>query len=206
MIENLPLPYGAVAVDLLSGEEICFRKGPLLDAMRASFSLPGLFTPFERGQQWLIDGGLVNPVPVSLCRAMEADLVIAVNLNDDILGKNFSRKNSRINNGLHDKLFDVLHSDFLRNNLSFIKRFERPDEKTEKTPNMIEVMANAIYIMQDRITRQRLLEDRPDILISPRLSAIGLLEFHKAREAIEAGWESTNSLIPSILEQLGQIG
>lgn len=203
MIEDLPLPYGAVAVDLHTGKEVCFRKGPLLDAMRASFSLPGVFTPFHRGQQWLIDGGLVNPVPVSLCRSMGADVVIAVNLNDGIVEKNIFRKNSNINNkAIQEKLLDVFRSDFLSANFSFIKKADRSDQQKEKTPNMIEVMAKSIYIMQDRITRQRLLVDPPDVLISPRLSGIGLLEFNKANETIEEGRVSARNMIPSILNKI----
>jgi NTE family protein len=190
-------------VDLHTGKEVCFRKGPLLDAMRASFSLPGLFTPFQRGQQWLIDGGLVNPVPVSLCRSMGADMVIAVNLNDGIVEKNIFRRNSNINNtAIQEKLLDVFRSDFLSANFPFIKKTERSDQQKEKTPNMIEVMAKSIYIMQDRITRQRLLVDPPDLLISPRLSGIGLLEFNKANEAIDEGWVSARNTIPLILDKI----
>jgi len=200
LIEELTLPYGAVAVDLHTGKEVCFRKGPLLDAMRASFSLPGLFTPFQRGQQCLIDGGLVNPVPVSLCRAMGADIVIAVNLNDGIVQKNIFRKNSQNNKAIQDKVMDVFRSEFISSNFPFIKIADTPQK--EKTPNMIEVMAKSIYIMQDRITRQRLLVDRPDVLISPPLSCIGLLEFHRAKETIEAGWNSTKEFLPAILEHL----
>lgn len=202
MIDDLDLPYGAVAVDLQTGMEVCFRKGPLLDAMRASFSLPGLFTPFQRGQQWLIDGGLVNPVPVSLCRSMGADIVIAVNLNDGIVEKNFFRKNSQNNKAIQDKLLDVFRTEFISNNFPFMKKTDRSDQRKEKTPNMIEVMAKSIYIMQDRITRQRLIVDQPDVLISPHLSGIGLLEFHRAKETIEEGLTSTRSILPAILEQL----
>lgn len=202
MIEDLDLLYGAVAVDLHTGKEVCFRKGPLIDAMRASFSLPGLFTPFQRGQQWLIDGGLVNPVPVSLCRSMSADIVIAVNLNDGIVEKNIFRKNSQNNKAIQEKLLDVFRSDFISANFPFMKKTDQPDQQREKTPNMIEVMAKSIYIMQDRITRQRLVVDQPDVLISPRLSGIGLLEFHKAKETIEEGLISTRNCLPAILEQI----
>jgi len=86
-IEDLPLPFAAVSTDMSSGREVWLQKGSLIDAIRASISLPGIFTPFKQGERWLVDGGLVNPVPVSLCRAMGADVVIAVNLNSDIMGK-----------------------------------------------------------------------------------------------------------------------
>ena len=199
-IEELPLPYGTVAVDLHTGKEIHFRKGPLLDAMRASFALPGLFTPFQKGSQWLIDGGLVNPVPVSLCRTMGADIVIAVNLNDGILEKNVSRKsNSIINPAFQEKLMDVLKSDFFSSNFSFLKKTEQTETISARTPNMIDVIMRSIYIMQDRITRQRMLVDPPDVLISPPLSDISLLEFNRANETIMKGWHSTKDAIPGIL-------
>ncbi len=86
-IEELPVPFSAVATDLKTGKEVWIREGSLIDAIRASISLPGIFTPYGRNGQWLVDGGLVNPVPVSPCRAMGADIVIAVNLNSDIMGK-----------------------------------------------------------------------------------------------------------------------
>ena len=86
-IESLDRRFGAVATDLDSGREVWFRDGPLLDGVRASIGLPGLFTPARLKGRWLVDGDLTNPVPVSLCRAMGAEVVIAVNLNGDIVGK-----------------------------------------------------------------------------------------------------------------------
>jgi NTE family protein len=91
-ITELPLPFGAVATDLQSGREIWLREGPVSDAVRASIALPGLFTPYRYQEKWLVDGGLVNPVPVSLCRAMGADWVIAVDTNSDLIGRHLKRK------------------------------------------------------------------------------------------------------------------
>jgi len=201
-IEDLPLPYGAVAVDLHTGKEVNFRRGPLLDALRASFALPGLFTPFQKGSQWLIDGGLVNPVPVSLCRTMGADIVIAVNLNDGILEKNVSKKSNPIVNPVfQEKLLDVLKSDFISSNFPFLKKPDQHETIAARTPNMIDVIMRSIYIMQDRITRQRMLVDPPDVLISPKLSDISLLEFNRAKETIQKGWHSTKNVMPEILEK-----
>ena len=199
-IEELPLPYGSVAVDLHTGKEIHFKRGPLLDAMRASFALPGLFTPFQKGSQWLIDGGLVNPVPVSLCRTLGADVVIAVNLNDGILEKNFSRKsNPPMSPIFQEKFMDVLKSDFIASNFPFFKKTEQAETIATRTPTMIDVIMRSVYIMQDKITRQRMLSDPPDVLISPRLSDISLLEFNRAKETIQHGWHSTKNVIPEIL-------
>ncbi|MDR2861067.1 MAG: patatin-like phospholipase family protein [Syntrophobacterales bacterium] len=203
-IENLPTPYGAVTVDLYTGEEIFIRKGPLLDALRASFSFPGLFTPFHKNNQWLIDGGLINPVPVSLCRAMGADIVIAVNLNDEILKKRVflhSADNTDTSLPSLDKHGDSL-MDFLTAKFPFLKRMENHDLPTEKIPNMIEVMMKSIYIMQDRITKQRMVEDPPDISITPSLSDVSLLNFNKARDTIEEGRRATLTKLPEIMEKI----
>ena len=89
-IETLPKPFGAVATDLQTGREVWFQEGSLLEAVRASIALPGLFSPVRHQDRWLVDGGLVDPLPVSLCRALGADRVVAVNLNGDIVGKHFS--------------------------------------------------------------------------------------------------------------------
>ncbi|MBN1547459.1 MAG: patatin-like phospholipase family protein [Syntrophaceae bacterium] len=202
-IEKLPLPFGAVAVDLETGKEISFLKGPLIEAMRASFSFPGLFTPFQKDQQWLIDGGLLNPVPVSLCRSMGADVVIAVNLNDGIVGKTLIKKNNRAGNAfLQEKLMEALNSEFITSTFPFIKKKGGAELPRTKAPNMFEVMANSIYIMQDSITRQRLLEDPPDILISPRLADVALLEFNKANKTIQEGFLSAKALLPAIKNKI----
>ena len=86
-IEDLPAPFVAVSTDLVTGHEMWLREGSLVEAMRASFSLPGVFPPVKIDNQWLVDGALVNPVPVSVCRALGCQMVIAVTLSGDILGK-----------------------------------------------------------------------------------------------------------------------
>jgi len=200
-IENLLIPYGAVAVELYTGEEIAIRQGPLIDALRASFSFPGLFTPFHKDNQWFIDGGLINPVPVSLCRTMGADIVIAVNLNDGILGKRVFLHSADTNIPLHDKSADT-PTDFFSIKFPFLKRMENSDSRSEKIPNMIEVMMKSIYIMQDRITKQRMVEDPPDISIVPQLSDVSLLDFNKARDVIEEGRRATLDKLPAILQKI----
>jgi len=188
-IESLPLHYGAVATDLGAGREVWFRSGALLNAVRSSIALPGLFPPIPDHGRWLVDGGLVNPVPVSMCRAMGADLVIAVNLNSELTG-NKARSNSRENrmalnlpqNELIQRIVDTLSP--IRERIGNILP---PDSETERPPGMFEAMTTSIDIMQDRITKSRLAGDPPDILISPHLAHMGLLEFDRAEEAIEEG-------------------
>lgn len=154
-IEKLGRAFGAVAADLQTGREVWIRTGSMLNAVRASSGLPGLFTPVQHEGQWLIDGGVVNPVPVSLCRALGADFVIAVNLNRRPLGDSGSQS---------------------------------ADEQSRSVQSsMMEVMYTSIAIMQDQITRSRLVGDPPDALVRPQLSDFNLMDFHRAAEAIDEG-------------------
>lgn len=199
-IENLPRAFAAVATELESGREIWLQSGSLKDAIRASMALPGLFRPFNHQGQWLVDGGLVNPVPVSLCRAMGADIVIAVNLNGDIVGKHGRNRNQAVeplpqSNSFWDKVY-----------APFKERLESSNQgklassliENRKSPGLFEVMAGSINIMQDRITRSRMAGDPPDITLSPRLSSLGLLEFDQAARAIKEGEDSVYRMKPYI--------
>ncbi len=206
-IEDLPIPFAAVATDFTTGREIWLQQGSLLDAVRASTSLPGIFPPFRSGEQWLVDGGLVNPVPVSVCRALGADVVIAVNLNSDLMSRNAPpRSASRIAHApartapaeLFDKISARLKSDF-RNTTSFLSG-QRRSRKPEM-PGFFEVLAGAIYIMQDRITRSRMAGDPPDVLLVPRLGHVRLLDFDRAEEVIDEGYACVGPALP-ILERL----
>ena len=208
-IEDLPIPFAAVATDLKTGKEIWLQKGSMMDAIRASMSFPGILTPSQQNNQWLVDGGLVNPVPVSLCRAMGADVVIAVNLNSDIMGKpRFTRLSGQPpadvlaseDLTLPRKLAAFFNGKLRRTNLSIFKRFglSAPD----RGPSLFEVLAMSISIMQDRITKQRLAGEPPDVLVSPRLNHIGLLEFNRAVDAIEEGRRAMDRMMPLLKDVL----
>jgi NTE family protein len=162
-IEALQLRYGAVATDLESGREVWLRDGSMLAAVRASCALPGLFTPSRHDERWLIDGGLVNPVPVSLCYALGADVVIAVNLNTQRVRRLARRKS----------LFEA----WLPNT---------------EAPSMIEVLSGSIRIMQERIARSRLAGEPPQLELCPVID-LELMDFHRAEEAIEAGSEAVHA-------------
>lgn len=196
-IESLALPFAAVATDLASGREIWLQKGSLPAAVRASIALPGLFSPVELEGRWLVDGGLTNPVPVSLCRAMGADLIIAVNLNSDIVGRHLKTRTSgkatvdREERDLFRQLMKRINSGILESRIS---RWTREKRGREGVPGLFEVMASSINIMQDRITKSRMAGDPPDVLLSPRLAQLGLLEFDRAEEAIAEGYESVHRM------------
>ena len=204
-IEKLEKPYGAVACNLATGQEIWFQKGSLLEAVRASVALPGIFTPVKRDDSWLIDGGLVNPVPVSLCRAMGAERII-VNLNGGIVGKHIHKQEEIAN--LPDPIsHEVEHNmltrwtDDLRHRATEVVNHIFDDDQDEGAPGLLNVMAGSINIMQDRITRSRMAGDPPDVILAPRLSQIGLMEFDRASESIDAGKKAVQ-LNKSAIEEL----
>jgi NTE family protein len=207
-IERLSIPFAAVATDLKTGREIWLRDGSLMDAIRASISLPGILTPCQRDGQWLVDGGLVNPVPVSLCRSMGADIVIAVNLNSDIMGKPRLRRMAdpptEFRNGENPKTMGkwaaFLNQTAQQGNLTLFRQLFQ--EQPERGPSIFDVMTASVKIMQDRITRERLASDPPDVLVKPKLAHIGLMEFNRAEESIEEGKRAMDLMIPMLRDLL----
>lgn len=198
-IEDSTAKFASVATDLETGREVWFTSGPLIDAVWASISLPGLFPPLQHQGRWLVDGGLVNPVPVSVCHALGADIVISVNLNGDIVGKHFIQKrNGQQNNGNH--VMDRLSRAVNKYSPSL---FNDEKEKTS-TPGLFDAIAGSINIAQDRITRSRLAGEPPDIMLSPKLSHIGLMEFYRAEAAIQEGKECVMRMLPEIRHVLGK--
>jgi NTE family protein len=202
-IEELPRTYAAVSTNLRTGEEVWLRSGPLLDAVRASIALPGLFTPVRVGEHWLVDGGLVNPVPVSLCRALGADVVIAVSLNGDIIGRHLEKYQSvqkekrKESTAVWGQFLARLNLSAEENNFGGLVAKKEPPG-----PGLFDVVASSINIMQDGITRSRLATDPPDVLVTPRLARIGLMEFDRADEAIKEGRRAVEQALP----QLAQLG
>jgi NTE family protein len=194
-IEDLGRPFVAVATDLATGHEVWLRQGPLVERLRASFSLPGIFPPILCDHRWLIDGALVNPVPVSACLAMGAQMTIAVNLNADIIGA--ARKpGAKIQTVAGFDLLDQEHETAQKaRRTPFLRRFfhREPDH-----PSMFGVMFSSLNILQDRIARSRLAGEPPDIAIDPRIGHIGLAEFDRAAEMIDAGAAAVESKLPQI--------
>lgn len=185
--------FATVSTDLETGREIWFTKGPVLSSVRASVSLPGFFPPIQNQGRWLVDGGLVNPVPVSVCRALGADIVLAVNLNGDIVGKHFIKQKPK----KEDENDDIL-STFKKSMRNYSDSFFEKIKGKDSPPNLLDAISGSINITQDRITRSRMAGDPPDILLSPKLAHIGLLEFHRANEAIQEGKNCVNRMLSEI--------
>lgn len=180
-LEQLPMPFAAVATSLHTGAEIWLRQGSTFDAVRASTAIPGLFAPVLHDDAMLVDGGLVNPVPVSLARAMGADIVIAVDLGSDLVGRHLRPPTREEASG--GEVGEWMRK--LRGSLG--ARIAAPPSEAPKMLSTLDVMATSINIMQVRISRSRLAGDPPDLIVAPRLAHFGLLDFHRTREAIDEG-------------------
>ncbi len=186
-IEDLRLPFGAVATNLKNGLEVWLREGSVVEAVRASSSLPGLFTPVYHNGHWLVDGGLVNPVPVSLCRAMGAELVIAVDL--------FLQRTIPVDQGgaVDEEREEEEEASWFSSAREITARMWELGVKQRLRggdggePSIFEVVSGSIHIMQMRISRSRMAGDPPNLLIAPVVENIGLMDFHRAAEAIEEG-------------------
>lgn len=204
LIEELETPFAAVATNLMTGEEQWLRSGSLLEAVRASIALPGLFTPARDDDRWLVDGGLVNPVPISLCRALGAERIIAVNLNGNIVGKHLARSKPATQLPSKSTEAGLLENLALEIRQRTGQMMSQWFDNNTPQPGLLDVVATSIHIMQDRITRSRMAGDPPDVLISPRLNHIGLLEFDRASECIEAGRKAVRLMLPGLQDILAQ--
>jgi NTE family protein len=203
LIEDLPVKFATVATEVRTGHEIWLTHGRMVHAMRASYALPGIFSPVLVGDRWLVDGALVNPVPVSAARALGAEIVIAANLSSDV----FTHSTTVYSHGAPaDALEAVTEAAPPKRGLG---RLFSPERTVKREffggggrPGISSVMVDAFNIMQDRITRARLAGDPPDLLISPRVGQIGWFDFHRADDLIAFGARAAERAIDSIQEAI----
>lgn len=184
-IEDLTQRFATVATDMQLGREVWIQSGPVLNAARASCALPGLFSPVKHDDRWMLDGGLVNPVPVSVCRALGADLVIAVNLNGQLIGRHLSH-----DEGLADGMLDEKGEPVSAEERSMwgkmVDYFSSEDD-ANATPGFFDVIGASVNIMQDRITRSRMAGEPAELTLIPMLEDFAIMDFHRAADAIEEG-------------------
>lgn len=173
--EDCQVPYIAVATDLNSGQEVWLKKGKIASAIRASISLPGIFTIIKINGKYLIDGGIVNPLPVNAVRSMGAEFVIAIDLNKEYIREKVKKRHS----------FKTKKWDF--NNLI-----------RSKYPNMIDVLSGSVFLMQGRITEKNLEINPADVLINMKLKSTSLLDFHESSSLIQEGYRQMKKQIPAI--------
>ena len=239
-VEQLGTPFGCVATDLQTGAEVWLRKGSIAEAVRASIALPGLFTPVMREGRLLVDGGLVNPVPVSLARAMGADIVIAVDLNADIMRRHMkpvAMSESELNLHARELRVSQLHLEeeeppvplgqipealaangsplgwtgAWKRRMTSVKTLsssvmrrgrkgegDAEDDASVPVPSLVNVVMASVNIMQMRITRSRMAGDPAEVLIAPRLSHVGLMDFYRGRESIDEGYVATQLALPAL--------
>jgi NTE family protein len=190
--------FATIATEVGTGHEIWLTRGRLVDALRASYALPGIFPPVWLGGRWLVDGALVNPVPVSTARVLGARLVIAVNLNSEILG----RGATVTDHGAEGLPLPETDPDGHEHTIGTERALKRQFFSGGKRPGIPTVMVDAFNIMQDRITRARLAGDPPDVTISPRMSGLGWFDFHRAKEAVELGARATERALEQINEAI----
>ena len=192
MIESLKIPFAAVATDLETGREVWLKEGHILDAIRASIALPGLFSPALIDGRWLVDGGLVNPNPVSLCRALGADVVIAVDLTRLPFTRQ-SRSEKKQQTDLRGMLEQWPQADRLFGLLQTVTSKLQTGKDDDKVglPSAMDIMVKSLNIMTSRISQSRLAGEPADLLISPKVADIAMVEFHRANEAIELGYNET---------------
>lgn len=210
-IEETEIPFHVAATNIKTGKEHIFKTGSIVDGVRASISIPGIFTPFKKNNLTIVDGGLVNPVPVDVVRNMGADLVIAVDLNSDLLehqSKMISPQPA-VKNSLGERI-DTLISGSNNKVINTLKGKYQNIEKSvnmklkEWTPNkndmnIFEIIGTSINIMEYRITQNNFKMHKPEILIQPSLGYLGLFDYNQAAETIEEGRVATNKVIDEIL-------
>ncbi|ACL59969.1 patatin-like phospholipase family protein [Methylobacterium nodulans] len=203
-IETLPITFATVATELGTGHEIWLTKGCVVEAVRASYALPGIFDPVKIAGRWLMDGALVNPVPVTVARALGADVVLCVNLNGDIRVRGTVIQA----HGADESVVDAAAAEAVEQLPAAPRRWPRlrgvRQPKPRLDPGMpggiASVMVDAFNITQDRISRSRLAGDPPDVMINPKLAQMGLFEFHRAEECIELGRQAAQKMLPEIHE------
>ena len=203
LIEELPVKFASVATEVRTGHEIWLTHGSLVDALRASYALPGIFSPVLVGDRWLVDGALVDPVPVSAARALGAEIVIAANLSSDV----FTHSTTIYAHGAPVEVPEtVIAPTPPRRRFG---KFFSPERTMKREffgsaarPGISSIMVDAFNIMQDRITRARLAGDPPDLLITPRVGQIGWFDFHRAADLIEFGSRAAERALDTIHEAI----
>jgi NTE family protein len=192
---QLDIPVLMVATDLQRGDKVVLKSGSILEALRATLSVPGLFAPAMVKGRWLVDGGLVDPVPVGVAKAMEADVVIAVDLNSARLPRLKAAKYRSTlparENGEPEYRYQLLQklSDYYANaEVGFKLKIGELFHRESDTPDIVDTVMSSINIMQQRITRINLAVEPPDILIQPRLGDLKMMDFDQVGHAIGEGY------------------
>jgi NTE family protein len=193
---DLSMPFGCVATDLATGREVWFREGSVVDAVRASVAVPGLLAPHLFNGRLLVDGGLVDPVPVSLARAMGAELILAIELGSDLV-RHRHRVRSEVGPGDPESSWTARMRRWMKLD-SDISAAASGEARALSLPSLADVMMTSINIMEVRIARARLAGDPADVIVRPQLADIGMLDYYRAGEAIDEGYEAMTQALPQV--------
>lgn len=219
--KDLKIPLAIVATDLHTGESIVIKDGPVLEALRATISIPVVFTPLKFAERFLVDGGIVNPLPVKIARQMGANYIIACNtvrvpkMKFQIKDKAAAGQaqapaaehpaavKSGISEALNNKIDILTHeaSGPMKTLQRFIEGFQRmnppaPHEVDANTPSIFNALVQAIDCMENKIAQSQILE--ADIAITPDVGHIESLEFYRGKEAIEKGYEAAKAALSGL--------
>ena len=206
--EDLKIPMIMVATNMYTGKEVCLSDGSITQALRASMAVPGLLTPKRVGNEWLVDGGVVNPLPIDVCREAGADIVIAVDINSErIADKTFEKDEEWKSNAekVEKKRLEVITSwseKFGSTGKTVGAKIDQWFTREAPSPHIIDVLGSSINIMQKRIEEMNLQTHKPDVLIAPRLGDMSFFDFDHAERAINEGYLACEKLIPHIVKQV----
>jgi len=204
--EELNLPTYLVAANLVDGKQVVMSSGDLITAIRASISIPGVLTPAKRDGTWLIDGGVANPLPVSVAREQGATLVIAVDLNAEIISGRQRSQERDVQEAVESKQIDVLKGWAERYGLAgnrFTSKLENWFSRDETAPHILNVLGDSLNIMQQQITIANLRACKPDVLIQPKVGDLRMFDFDQGERAIQAGRDAAKQALPEIEKHLG---
>lgn len=200
--EDFRIPLSMVATNIETGQKVIINSGNIIEGIRASISVPGVFTPVKRGEEWLVDGGLVDPIPVSVVNEMGADFIIAVDLNSDIVSpeRKKQRKSDRkiMPPKQRHEIVQRISDQYNSAEKAVRSQINRWFPPSPKTPNIIDIMGISIGIMQEQISKINLAIDPPDVLIQPRLGDLKMFDFDQAERSIREGYEQTKLQLEKI--------
>jgi NTE family protein len=193
--DDFKIPVSMVATNIETGEKVIINSGNIIEGIRASISVPGVFTPVKRNGEWLVDGGLVDPIPVSVVKEMGAEFIIAVDLNSDIVSPEKKKKHQSREKSIpqrqRNEIIQRISAQYNNAEKAVIAQINRWFPPSSKTPNIIDIMGTSIGIMQEQISRINLSIDPPDILIQPRLGDLKMFDFDQAERSIKEGYTQT---------------
>ncbi|MBT3228696.1 MAG: patatin family protein [Candidatus Marinimicrobia bacterium] len=207
--EDLRIPMIMVATNMFTGKEVRLSQGSITHALRASMAVPGLLTPKFINNEWLVDGGVVNPLPIDVCRDAGADIVIAVDINSERIAKrNHPPKDQdwvKNSEKIEKKRLEVIKSwtdRFGPTGKTLGTKIDQWFSREAPSPHIFEVLGSSINIMQKKIEEMNLLTHEPDILLAPRLGDMSFFDFDHAERAINEGFKCCEKSIPDILKKI----